>query len=406
MTNLIMRRMRNPLLLSAWLVVAYLLGCAGAATAPPEPLIDDSEYFLRQEELMSRLSAKALIFGNPVLVGDKSDDVNSQAFGFYYMFGFNVNDGYCAVIKDSEAGGGLKRYIFSKERNETNRNGYEIKDLSEYEQFFKGLEAEEGTKVWTFRPASPEQRDIDKELVRMRLIKSASEIAVMRKALDITCAAHVEVMKSLLKVSSEADIENIIHSVYERYGAQGEGFPCIVGSGANGAVIHYTDNNKPVQRDSTVVIDIGCQYEGYIADVTRTLPTSGRFTDIHKKAYQAVLGAQKECEKILRPGVSLRELHIKAKGVIVQMGYETTAFRHAIGHQLGLAVHDVSEGYRSALMPGMVITIEPGIYDSKNGFGIRIEDVYLITASGFERLTTSAPREIDEIEALVSGKNP
>lgn len=388
------------------LAIVTMIGCAGVPVVLHDPEVGEAEYFLRQEELMKRLGADSLVFENPVFVGDKSDDVNARAFGFYYVFGFNVKGGYCAIVKDAEAAGGLKRYIFAADLNEPLRTGYEIKDLSEYDSFLKGKYGKEGTKIWSFKPATHGRSSIDKELVRMRLVKSGSEVEVIRKALHITCLAHLEVMKKLLTVGGEADVEKIIHDVYETEGAQGEGFPCVVGSGANGAVIHYMHNNKPVERESTVVIDIGCQYKNYIADVTRTLPTSGRFTEGHRKAYQAVLDAQKECEKILRPGVSFRELHVKAKGVIARRGFEKTVFRHGIGHQLGLAVHDVSEGYSSPLRPGMVITIEPGIYDEENKYGIRIEDVYLITRDGFERLTTGAPREIDEIESAVCGAKP
>ena len=160
-----------------------------------------------------------------------------------------------------------------------------------------------------------------------------------------------------------------------------------------------------------MVVDIGAAIENYVTDITRTLPTSGKYNDLQRKHYECVLDAQKAAEAICKPGATFSDLEKAARKVFEDRGMTDWSYahgkdlsvRHGLGHYVGMAVHD-SGSYREKFAPGMVITIEPGWYDKTEGYGIRIEDTYLITKDGFERLSAAAPREVDEIEKLMKGK--
>jgi Xaa-Pro aminopeptidase len=182
----------------------------------------------------------------------------------------------------------------------------------------------------------------------------------------------------------------------------------------NGTVLHYMKNEKEIPKDTLMVVDIGAAIENYVTDITRTLPTSGKFSDLQRTHYQCVLDAQKAAEAILKPGASFVALERAARRVFEDRGLTAWSYahskdgtvRHSLGHTVGMAVHDSqSRDYSEPFKAGMVITIEPGWYDKDSGYGIRIEDTYVVTKTGFERLSAGAPREIDEIEKLMRKKD-
>jgi len=245
-------------------------------------------------------------------------------------------------------------------------------------------------------------------LTKMRLIKSPAELEKIEKAVEITCQAHREAMRSLEPDMYEYELEAVVEYVFRRNGAERLAFPSIVGSGPNSVILHYSRNNRQMKAGEVVVVDIGAEYGMYAADVTRTLPVSGRFTPEQREIYEIVLRAQRAAIEAVKPGVNLQELDRIAREVIDKAGFGKF-FAHPVGHFLGLDVHDVG-AFTTPFQPGMVISVEPGIYIPEGveevdstywNIGVRIEDNVLVTEDGHRILSTTAPREIEEIEALM-----
>jgi Xaa-Pro aminopeptidase len=240
-------------------------------------------------------------------------------------------------------------------------------------------------------------RTVTQAITTLRAVKSEVELSLLRKASEITCRGLVAAMKECRPGMNEGDLQKVIEKTWP----EGTAFPSIVGSGENGTEIHYMKNEDPIPENTLIVCDVGASYRGYAGDVTRTLPSSRRFSKEHREAYEAVLDAMKAAEKMLKPGARYRDLHERAGKVLEEKGFGGWSFVkfHYLGHHVGLSVHDPTP--RMPLEAGMVVTIEPGIYDEERGFGIRIEDTYIVTAEGFERISAAAPREVEEIERLM-----
>jgi Xaa-Pro aminopeptidase len=202
----------------------------------------------------------------------------------------------------------------------------------------------------------------------------------------------------------EAVIEYVIHS----RGAERVGFPSIVGSGPNSVILHHDRNRRRMEEGDLVVVDIGAEYRYYTADVTRTFPVSGIFSKRQRKIYELVLATQKTVIDSVRPGVSVWELERVARrymrnhsdGLCGDSSCDRY-FVHGLSHWLGMDVHDVGD-YAAPLSPGMVLTIEPGIYLAEEGLGVRIEDDILVTETGHEVLSAGAPKSVEEIEAVMA----
>jgi Xaa-Pro aminopeptidase len=245
---------------------------------------------------------------------------------------------------------------------------------------------------------------------KLREIKSTEEILLMKKAIAMTGdgirRAAARCAPGLKECELQAEIE------YEgiRQGASGLAFTSIIGSGPNSVIPHYEANRRTMESGDVVVMDVGAEYAGYAADVTRTLPVNGKFTPEQRKVYQAVRHAQDEVFKIIKPGTTLGDLDKKATEIIKQEGFGKFIL-HGVTHTVGLDVHDVSSS--DVLRPGMVVTVEPGIYipqategvpEGQRGVGIRIEDDVLVTETGSEILTNGIPREAEEIESMMRRK--
>jgi len=241
----------------------------------------------------------------------------------------------------------------------------------------------------------------------LRLVKDAGEIARLRRAVSITVEGHRAALVALHPGVWEYEIEAAIEGTFRRLGADRVGFPSIVGSGPNSAVLHYDVNRRRVEAGDLVVIDIGAEWGQYTADITRTLPASGTFTPRQRALYNVVLGAQQAAIDSVRPGMTVARLELIAREYLRRhsdtlCGPATCDqfFVHGLSHWLGMDVHDV--GPRSApLAAGMVLTIEPGVYLPDEGMGVRIEDDLLVTANGHEVLSAQAPRQAEEIERLM-----
>lgn len=250
-------------------------------------------------------------------------------------------------------------------------------------------------------------RDLRPLVDSLRLVKDAREVERLRRAVSITVEGHLAALGAVRPGAWEYEIESAIEGTFRRLGADRVGFPSIVGSGPNSAVLHYDVNRRRVESGDLVVIDIGAEWGQYTADITRTLPANGRFTARQRALYDLVLGAQQAAIDSVRPGVTLARLDGLAREYLRRhsdtlCGPATCDqfFVHGLSHWLGMDVHDV--GPRSAaLRPGMVLTVEPGVYLPDERLGVRIEDDLLVTANGHEVLSARAPREADEIERLM-----
>jgi len=242
---------------------------------------------------------------------------------------------------------------------------------------------------------------------KFRAIKSQQEISFIKKASDITSDGLISAMKLAKPGIWEYELQAAIEYQFTRQGAMLRGFPSIVGSGLNNLILHYFNNTRQTQNGDLVVMDVGAKYHGYSSDITRTIPVSGKFTDVQKEIYSMVLKVQKDAIAIAKPGLSTVELEQFAVNAFKKLGYDKF-YIHGLSHPVGLDVHDVMT--EEILKPGMIITIEPGLYfDPKDkdapekykGFGVRIEDTILITEKGCEILSSKAPKEIVDIEKLM-----
>lgn len=282
--------------------------------------------------------------------------------------------------------------------------------------------------------APHEFRDVHLLLDEMRLIKDADEVATMRRAARISAGAHRRAMRAVRPGCSEHEIEAELMHEFRRHGAQAPAYTPIVAGGARACVLHYVQNDAVLRDGDLLLIDAGCELDGYASDITRTFPVNGRFTAAQRAAYELVLAAQEAAIAAVRPGHSWIAPHEAAVGVLargmidlglltgtVEEALEKESYKkfymHRTGHWLGLDVHDAGnyrrDGQWRALEPGMVLTVEPGCYirgdesvpERFNGIGIRIEDDVLVTPSGCEVLTRDAPKRVADIEALVQHRD-
>lgn len=244
-------------------------------------------------------------------------------------------------------------------------------------------------------------------LAELRLVKDSDEIVRLRRAAAITSRAHREAMRLATPGITEYELEAAIEYVFRAEGAERLGFPSIVGSGPNSTVLHYDKSRRRTTDGDLVVVDIGAEWGYYTADVTRTFPVNGRFSDRQRAIYDLVLGAQQAAIEAVRPGLTIPDLSEIARDYIDEHSGDLCGSRscnryfiHGLSHWLGMDVHDVGS-YGSELVPGMVLTIEPGIYLPDEALGVRIEDDVLVTENGSELLTGDLPREAGEIEALM-----
>ncbi|OQP31600.1 Xaa-Pro aminopeptidase [Pantoea latae] len=269
----------------------------------------------------------------------------------------------------------------------------------------------------------------------MRLFKGPEEIDILRRAGKISALAHTRAMQACRPGLFEYQLEGEIHYVFNQHGARFPSYNTIVGSGENGCILHYTENESELCDGDLVLIDAGCELHGYAGDITRTFPVNGRFTAPQRAIYDIVLASLYKALALFRPGVSIREVNEEVVRImiagLVELGIlqgevETLFaeeahrpfFMHGLSHWLGLDVHDVGH-YGTAsrdriLEPGMVLTVEPGLYIAPDadvpaeyrGIGIRIEDDILITETGNENLTDSVVKDADAIEALMAAARP
>ncbi|WP_298764909.1 aminopeptidase P N-terminal domain-containing protein [uncultured Polaribacter sp.] len=262
---------------------------------------------------------------------------------------------------------------------------------------------------------------LSNNLATLREVKTAAELKLLTKAIRISAVGQIEVMKAMKPHMSETELQGIHEFVYKKYGAEYEGYPSIVGAGNNGCILHYIENNKTKVGNDLVLMDLGAEYRGYTADVTRTIPANGKFTKEQKAIYNIVLEAQnagiaayKIGESMAKPNQIARAIVNKGLfdlGIIKSKDEKHPYFPHGTSHHIGLDVHD--PGNYGNFEEHMVVTMEPGIYipEGSNcdkkwwGIGIRIEDDILVTKNGPVNLSEGAPRTVKAIEKMMAKKS-
>lgn len=256
-------------------------------------------------------------------------------------------------------------------------------------------------------------KNIYNKIAELRLIKSSEEIENMQKAIDITIEGVEALMKNSKPGIMEYELEAYYDFVCKRRGAKDFAFKTIAAAGVNATILHYVDNNSLIKDGDLILFDLGSQYEYYNGDITRTFPVNGKFTERQKQVYEAVLRVNKRVTEEIKPGVNWGDINNKATewiaeecialGLIEDKKDVRKYYWHSIGHSLGLDTHDV--GKRNVdLKPGMVFTVEPGIYIEEEGIGIRIEDDVLVTEKGNEVLTKNMIKEVEEIEEFFKNR--
>jgi Xaa-Pro aminopeptidase len=279
--------------------------------------------------------------------------------------------------------------------------------------------------------AAPERvQDVRATVDDMRLVKDQHEAGVMRRAARIAAAAHRRAMQRSRPGRNECEIEAELLYEFRRNGAQFPAYSPIVAGGANACVLHYVFNDAPLRDGDLLLIDAGCELDGYASDITRTFPVNGRFSAAQREVYELVLESQRGAMEAVRPGRAWNEPHDAAVKVLAQgmidlkllpgplsevLEKETYKrfYMHRTGHWLGLDVHDAGDYKRAgnwrALVPGMALTVEPGLYiraeddvpERLRNIGVRIEDDVLVTDRGCEVLTAEAPKSVADVEALM-----
>ena len=304
---------------------------------------------------------------------------------------------------------------FPDDAGTDNRDNADLADLVEQFKKMANVPAE-----------IPKDSKYDNRLFReltgkLREIKTPEEMDLIRKAVEISCRGQNEVMKAVHPGMSELEIQGLHEYVHKKYGAEEVGYGSIVGAGANGCVLHYMENSKTKIGNEMLLMDVGAEYHGYTADVTRTVPVNGKFSQEQKLIYNLVYEAQEAAFKTLKDGAKWDDATVAARDVIaeglVKLGIIKdksevwTYYPHGLSHHIGLDVHD--RGFSQTLKKDMVITIEPGIYIPPNsecdkkwwGIAVRIEDDALITEKGYELLSAFAPRKVEDIEKMMAEKS-
>ncbi len=297
-----------------------------------------------------------------------------------------------------------------------------------------------GQRVRRLKTAYPPHTIVDPTLIigEMRLHKSAKEIALMQKAADIAGEAHILAMKKVEPGINEFQVESLMEAYMRDRGASGVAYNSIIGGGDNATILHYVENNMPLKDGDLILIDAGAEYEGYASDITRTFPVNGKYSQAQREVYDVVLDVQHQCIEYTKTGNTVKKrqefsielltegmkmlglLKGKTRDLIKKKSY-MKYYMHGVGHYLGLDVHDAGRYFADqkakdsrGFAPGMVLTVEPGLYippDDKSapakyrGIGIRIEDDVLVTEDGNLNLTANVPKGAEEIEDLMrSGK--
>ena len=434
---------------ATWFVAfAMVCVCTVAQARFRQP---NSEYQARRERLRGALDGPIVLYGYTGHEDASEVAVFFQEPNFYYLSGYSEPGAALVLIPNSPAGAPLEGpheilYLPSrdptKEKWEGPKMGPEDPGVAEktgfqavqpiadlrgqltklaktFPNFYTILppKEEDGYPHFTnsvalLRGAIPHSnfKDLAPTLYAMRQVKSDGEVALIQKAINLSIDAHFDAMKTMRPGLFEYQIAARMTEIHEWGGCEREAYAPIVGAGFNSTVLHYSALDSEIKDGDLVVIDVGGEYGGYAADITRTLPANGKFTPRQREIYEVVLGAQNAAIAATKPGTvlfggkdSLQEIvtdYINSHGKDQQGRPLGRYYPHGVSHHLGLDVHDPGERTRP-LEPGMVITVEPGIYIPEENLGVRIEDDVLVTPDGYRLLTARLPRTPEEIETIM-----
>ena len=436
------------------------------------PVTERKEYKRRRKRLMDMIGANSIAILPTASVCMRNRDVGfpfRPDSDFYYLTGYSEPEAVVVLIPDRVEG---EFILFCRERDPDKEmwhgcriglkgavdiyganDAYPIEDIDDilpnliknHERVFYNMgnhpHFDQRIPVWvnqirrsvrTGIVAPDTFISLNHFLHDMRLYKSPYEIGLMRRAAGISAAAHRRAMQNCRPGLYEYQIEAELLHEFMRRGARAPAYPAIVGAGTNGCILHYTDNQASMVAGDLLLIDAGAEYQGYASDITRTFPVNGRFSSVQRKVYELVLAAQLAAIAKVRSGRKWNEPHDAAVRVLTEGMVElgilkgkpdklikeqryTQYYMHQTGHWLGMDVHDVGDykvdGEWRTLEPGMVMTIEPGLYLPANtrglnkkwwNIGIRIEDDVLVTKQGCEIFSREAPKDPDEIEGLMA----
>ncbi|WP_457748387.1 aminopeptidase P N-terminal domain-containing protein [Sulfurimonas sp.] len=420
-------------------------------------MISEREYRKRRTRLGRKLkpySVGVLFSATPKIRSNDTEYPYRQNSNFYYMSGFTEDNAALVFVKEAK---NFKTYLFVAQKDKTQelwhgqrlgtdkaKERFLVDDVFEFTTFnekFKEFVIDKHHIYYDFKLDYSKVKLLKRRsenilsfenlahiVERMRLIKSKSEIKLIKKALSITKKAHHKAMKTAQKLQYEYQLQAGIEYIFKKYGAYSDAYTSIVACGNSANTLHYINNDKKLKEGELILIDAGCEYEYYASDITRTIPVSKKFTKAQAEVYVMVLDVQKEIIGMIRPNILRSDLQKKSEELLcrgmVDLGIlegevktllkekaHKKYYPHGIGHWMGLDVHDECpykklNGKEIPLQAGMILTIEPGIYLDKEdenipkkyrGLGIRIEDDILVTKEGCENLSCKIAKEINEI---------
>lgn len=434
-------------------IIVLLLFCTAASGRQRQP---DADYKARREALGKKVGGIVVLFGaaEPVesLYSFRQDD------DFYYLSGWTQSGPALLIAPAVEAGdkNPARRYteiLFLPPRNlrmerftgaqlaaddpqAPKLTGFDrVEEMSKLPQELSKIIAGAPAIVYTELPEPAETspsydplgflkrssafltfENVKPSIAALRVHKDAAEVSLLQKAVDISVLAHAAAMKALKPNVPEYQISALLQYEWERRGCERAAYPSIVGSGHNSTVLHYSENTATMKPGDVVVIDAAAECSMYAADITRTLPVSGRFNARQREIYDIVLGAQQAAIDAFQSGKSVlygdsdasltkvAKDYIRAHGKDLHGQPLDQYFIHGIGHYIGLDVHDAGD-YKIPLGPGMTFTIEPGIYIPEENLGVRIEDDFLVSEDGkLIKLSAALPSRADDVERIMAGK--
>jgi Xaa-Pro aminopeptidase len=431
--------------LLVWPSLALAQPGSPAGPVPPANLVT------RRAALMERMGTGiAILRGNSERSIDPPDaeypqDTDfRQDNDFFYLTGLEVPDAVLLLITQEDGPDQVQLFLPARDANQERWLGARmgpgpeaaaaaglpenaVRPFSDYERVLDSLLSGSSSngpgRLFTRKnqrdPRLPEiQRvsgrmgrteDLLPHLAALRLIKDPDEQARLRRAVEISAEGHLAAMRTAKPGAWEYELEAAAEFEFRRRGAERLGYPSIVGAGMNSTVLHYDESRARLEDGDLIVMDMGAEFGYYSADLTRTVPASGRFSNRQRAIYDLVLAAQQAAIDAIRPGVTMAQLEAIARRVLRDgsrnlCGSRTcdTFMIHGLGHYIGMDVHDVGS-YQVPLAAGVALTIEPGIYLPGEGLGVRIEDDILVTANGHELLSSNLPRKAEEIEAIMRG---
>jgi Xaa-Pro aminopeptidase len=417
----------------------------------------NSVYAQRRAKLAATADAPIILTGLNGREEDSQAYVFAQEANFYYLTGHNEEEAGLILLPPADSKGkkddfqGPREIFFLPAKNPAKerwngvrmspsdpgiqaRTGFaDVRPFSEmratierlakfypafytilpYEKELGGYPHERETVDW-LKLAAPQVnlKDIRGNMIELRLIKGPTEIAFIRQAIDLSLDAHFAAFRMMRPGLWEYQVAAKMVEIHAMGGSEAEAYAPIVGAGPNSTALHYDRLGRKIEDGDIVVMDVGAQYSGYAADITRTVPANGKFTPRQREIYDIVLGAQNAALAALKPGADMCR---KGKQSLFKISYDYINshgkdqngkplgqyYIHGLGHNIGLDVHDPGDSCKP-LMPGQVVTMEPGIYIPEENLGVRIEDDVLITEAGYEVLSSKLPRTADEIEKLMA----